>query len=102
MKILLKAFLWGTGFELVLLVPILVANYVRLGFFDAVFGVLAYLALFCHAPALYLLRYWPAAQETLVFPVLVQWCLWLFAFTVMFTLIHIFRKRSSEHEKHGA
>jgi hypothetical protein len=102
MKVFLKALLWSMGLELVLVVPILVANYIRLGVFDAIPGALAYLALFCHAPAFYLLRHWPVAQETLIFPVLVQWCIWFIAFVTIFVLIHIFRRRRLVHETHAA
>jgi hypothetical protein len=102
MKILLKALLWSIGFEVVLLVPILIANHARLGVFDAVFGVLAYLALFCHAPALFLLAHWPRAQETLIIPVLVQWCIWFIALVTIFTLSRIVQKRRLEHETHTA
>jgi len=102
MKILLRACLWSAGFELLLLLPVLIANHASLGVFDVVFGILCYLALFCHAPAIWLLRHWPAAQETLIFPALVQWFLWFVMFVVIFTAIHIFRKQSSGHESHAA
>ena len=102
MKILLKALLWSTGLEMLLLAPVLIANHVHLGVFDFVFGVLSYLALFCHAPAVWLLSYWPTAQESLILPALVQWCLWFITFVVVFTLSHIFKKRSLQHESHVA
>jgi hypothetical protein len=102
MKVFLKSLLWSTGLELVLVVPILVANYIHLGALDAVPGVLAYLALFCHAPAFYLLRHWPAAQGTLTIPVLVQWLIWFIAFLMIFALRRLFRNRRLDHEKHAA
>ena len=102
MKVILKALLWSIGLEMVLVVPILAANYVRLGVFDFIPGVLAYLALFCHFPALYLLHYWPTAQETLIIPVLVQWCIWFIAFVAIFTLSGLFRNWSLKHETHAA
>ena len=102
MKILLKALLWSTGIEILLLAPVLIANHARLGAFDFVFGVLSHLALFCHAPAVWLLSHWPAAQETLILPVLLQWCLWFITLGVVFALGHIFKKRSLEHERHAA
>jgi hypothetical protein len=98
MKVILKALLWSIGLETVLVVPILVANYVRLGVFDSIPGILAYLALFCHFPALYLLHHWPTAQETLIIPVSVQWCIWLIAFMVIFTLSRLFRNSELEFE----
>ena len=102
MKIFPKALLWSAAFEVLLLGPVSIANQVDLGAFDFVFGVLSYLALFCHAPGVWLLGFWPVAQDSLVFGALVQWCLWFTTFAVIFGLSHIFRKRSLDHEIRAA
>ena len=94
MKIILKVFLWSTGSEMVLVTPIWISNHLHLGVFDAVFGVLTYLALFCHVPAFYLLYHRPAARETLIIPVLVEWSIFFTAFLILFMLRHLFRRRS--------
>ena len=102
MKILFKALLWSTGFEILLLAAVFVAHHVHLGVLEFVFGVLCYLALYCHAPAVWLLRHFPAAQENLVLVALVQWFLWFLAFGVVFALSRIFHKLRLEHEAHAA
>src|SRR4051794_7449432 len=84
--IVVRALVWSVGVELLLLTPVLLGNYVQFFPFDFVIGVLAYLALFCHAPAVYLLGHWPSAQETLIVPALVQWLIWLVISAAVFTL----------------
>src|SRR5258708_1102933 len=102
MKLLLKALLWGSGIEILLLALVLIANHARLGPFDFVFGVLSHLALFCHVPAVWLLSHCPTTQQTLIRPALLQWCLWFITLGVVFALRHIFKKRRLEHESHAA
>jgi hypothetical protein len=98
MKAIVRALVWSTGLELLLLSPVLLANYVRLGPFDFIFGILSYLALFCHTPAVCLLGYWPSAQDTLAVPALVQWLIWLVTFAAGFTLAAWFRQHRTAHE----
>jgi len=86
MKMFARALSWTVLLELFLLVPILLANHAHLGPFDFLFGILAYLALWCHAPGVLLLGNWPSAQETLVLPVLVQCLIWLIVFAFAFSL----------------
>jgi hypothetical protein len=93
MKAITRAMVWSIGLELLLLAPVLLANYVHFFPFDIVFGVLAYLALFCHAPAVYLVGRWPSAQETLVVPALLQWLIWFLAFAATFTVAGWFHHR---------
>jgi hypothetical protein len=102
MKVFFRAFLWSIGFEIVLVVPILVANRISLGAFDFIPGVLAYLGLFCHAPAFYLLHHWPKVQETLLMPILVQWFIWFILILIIFAISRLIRKRSLGHETHTA
>lgn len=84
MKTLRKALLWSIGVE---------------GFsFLLIFGgrvglsFLTYLALVFHSPALYLVDFWPAARQTLIGPVLVQWFMWFIMFAGFFALRHRFQK----------
>jgi hypothetical protein len=95
-RFVLLVLLWGTGLELLLVVPVMVANCTHLGPSDFIFRVLAYLALFRHVPAMYLLGRWPSALETLFLPGLVQWAIWSMIFGVIFILKSWFRNRS-EH-----
>jgi hypothetical protein len=102
MKEILRALVWSVGLELLLLAPVLLGNYVHVGPFDFIFGVLANLALFCHAPAVALLGHWPPAQETLVMPALVQWLIWFLMFTAIFTLKAWFRQHTTANEVRGS
>jgi hypothetical protein len=102
MKAIVRALVWSVGLELLLLAPVLLGNYAHLGPLDFVFGVLAYLALFCHAPAVCLLGHWPSAQETLVVPALVHWLIWFMTFAVVFTLAGWFRHHRTAHEGRGS
>jgi len=102
MKAIVRALVWSSGLELLLLAPVLLANHARLGPFDFIFGVLAYLALFCHAPAVCLLGHWPSAQGTLAVPALVQWFIWFVMFAAVFTLTAWFRQHRTAHETRGS
>ena len=102
MKTIVRALTWSLGLELLLVAPVLLANHVCLGPLEVVFGILAYLALFCHAPAMYLLGHWPSARETLIAPVMVQWFIWLMAFATIFTLAGWFHRRITPHEAGGS
>jgi len=102
MKGIVRGLIWSTGLELLLLAPVALGNYVHFFPFDFIFGILSYLALFCHAPAVYLLSHWPSAQETLVVPALVQWFIWLVMFAAVFTLAEWFHRHRTAHEIHGS
>jgi hypothetical protein len=101
MKGIVRALIWSTGLGLLLLAPVALVNYARLGPFDSVFGVLAYLALFCHAPAVHLLGHWSSAQETLVVLALLQWLIWFVMFAAVFTLVAWLRRHRKAHEVRG-
>jgi hypothetical protein len=101
MKTAVRALGWSVGLELLLVAPVLLAN-MRLGPFDFVFGILAYLALFCHAPAVYLLGRWPSAPDTLIVAVLVQWLVWFMALLTIFTLAGWSHRRITAHEGKGS
>jgi len=102
MKGIVRALIWSTSLELLLLAPVALGNYVHFFPFDFIFGVLAYLALFCHAPAVYLLGQWPSAQDTLVVPVLVQWFIWFIVLAAVFTLAAWFRQHRTAYEVRGS
>src|SRR5437588_12839092 len=102
MKTVVRALAWSVSLELLLLALVLFSNYVRLGPFDFIFGTLAYLTLFCHAPAVYMLSHWPSAQETLIAPVLVQWLIWFMGFAAIFALAGWFHQRDTAHESRGS
>ena len=95
MRTITRALAWSAGLEAILLAPVLLGNYVHLSPFDAILGILAYLALFCHAPAVYTLSHWPSAQETMVLPAFIQWLIWFIMFTAAFKLADWFRLRHS-------
>ena len=102
MKTIVRALVWSLSLELLLLALVLLGNYAHLGPFDSIFGVLACLALFCHAPAVYLLGHWPSAQDTLVAPALVQWLIWFVAFATILRLAGCFHQRGTAHEAQGS
>jgi hypothetical protein len=102
MKTMLRAVVWSAGLEVLLLALVLLANHARLGPFDFVFGILAYLALACHAPAVWLLCHWSSAQETLLIPALVQWLIWFIAFLAFFRVADRFHRRTTPHEAPGS
>src|ERR1700678_2566323 len=76
--IFLKALFWSVGFE-ALLFPLLLGGHIGLSF-------LPYLFLAFHFPALSLVEHWPAARETWIVPVLIQWMIWFLLFTAFFAL----------------
>jgi hypothetical protein len=90
MKIVGKALLWSVGFEAFL---ILLAFGGRVGM-----PFVSYLALAFHFPAICLLDAWPAAQATLIGPILAQWCIWLLGFTAFFALRQALQRKPSGHE----
>ncbi len=102
MKPMVRALVWSIGLELSLLVPVQLADCACLAPFDFIFGVLAYLALFCHAPAVCLLGCWPSAQNTLAVPALVQWFIWFVMFGAAFTVSGWFRRHRTVHEIRGS
>src|ERR1700722_9578992 len=115
MNVILKAFRWSLVAEVLLIVPIAFAwwampllDHFHLDVLGAIFGALDYLALYCHAPAIYLLRNWPSATQgpssigTWFILVMTQWCLWFVAFVLIFTLQYLLRKPKDGPERSGA
>ena len=114
MNIIRKAFRWGLVAEIALIVPIAFAwwasplfDHFHLRWLEVPFGALDYLALYCHVPAIYLLRHWSATQGPLgigtwAILMLTQGCLWSIAFTLVFTLQYLLRKPKPDPERSGA
>jgi hypothetical protein len=100
LKAIPRALFCSTALEIILIVPLLLIH-TRLGIFDVAFTILAYLAGFCHWPAMALLCYWPAAHKTWIMFCLVQWCIWFFVFMVIFLLRRLFRRLKLGHETRG-
>ncbi len=60
------------------------------------FGILSYVALWCHFLALHL---WPAVGDTLIGTFSFQWFVWFVAFTVLLSLKRIYVRSTFKHEK---
>jgi len=94
MKTLRRALLWSIGIE-VFAVLLVFGGGIGLSF-------LSYLASAFHLPALCLVDRWPAARQTLICPVLIQWLIWFTLFACFFALRGSFQRHTSEHENYTA
>jgi hypothetical protein len=98
MKAIVRALKWSIGLELILLTPLFLGRILQFFPFDFIFGVLTYLVMFSQAPAWYLLDHWPSAQQTLLWPSLVQWLILFVMFAAIFTLAAYFRQLKKGHD----